>query len=127
MILYLIFALVALVTAILFSLDKYPLKGYKECVTDQAKKTYRQFGIVTCYTLTLGFVFMALYDLSINQNNEMIVLEGFGLALLLIGVIVLVFGLISYHNKLNDYTRSENENKNEFLIRQRCENKEEDK
>ncbi len=125
MILYLIFAVVALATAILFSLDKYPLKGYKECPYQEAKKTYRLFGLISCFTLTLGFVFMALYDLSLIKNNDLVVLEAFGLGLLLAGVIILIFGVISYHNKLNDYKRSENESKNEDVIRQRCENKEE--
>lgn len=127
MILYLIFAFIALATLILFSLDKYPLKGYKECVTLEAKKTYRLFGLIVTSAFVLGFVFMALYDLSINKSNDMVVLEAFGLGFLLIGVIALVFGVISYHNKLNDYKRSENEASDEETIRARCENKEENK
>ncbi len=125
MILYLIFMIVALICALLFTFNKYPLKSYTECKASLAKNAYRFYGLLSCYILTLGFLFMALYDLSINKSNEMIVLEGFGLAFLLAGVILIVFGVIDYHNKLNDYKRELNDNSNKDEIIKDCENMEE--
>lgn len=121
MILYLIFAAISLVVCLLFSINKYPLKGYKECKSIDAKKVYRLFGIISTAVLTLGFLFMAFYDLSVNKTNELIVLEVFGLLFILSGVILIIFGVLNYNFKLNDYKKTINDNSNETIIRQDCE------
>jgi hypothetical protein len=111
---YFVLGLIGLVFLILFASNKYPFSGYKECNDEQAKNIYRRGGSITSALLTAGFVFMGFYDLSKNLNNELIVLEGFGLFSLLFGVISLIFFVLLFHNRLIEVNKEISDRKEEI-------------
>lgn len=87
-----------------------------------AKKYMRIGGSGTCSLFSIGFLFMAFYDLSVNLSNELMVLEGFGLFSLLFAVLTFIFTIFLYHNRLIEYSKIVNENNDEQAkIKETCE------
>jgi len=84
------------------------MSGYRKCPDEKAKSAYRIGGILTSSLLCAGFLFMGFYDLSINLSHQLIVLEGFGLFLLLFGVVSLIFAILTYHSRLIEYNKDIN-------------------
>ena len=118
MVVYFLLAFVCGIGSLLFITDKFYSQTYKECSDKQAKLFYRVGGAVSLGLLFLGFVFLGFYDLSINLNNELIVLEGFGLFIGLFGILALIFAILLYHNRMLEYQKTENdESKKEEIVK----------
>ena len=112
MVVYFILAVANLVFAILFVTDKFFVKDYIDNPCQKAKKLYKSAGIIETVMFGLGFMFMGFYDLTVNLGHEAVVLEGFGLFILLFALLAFIFFSLMYHTLMIDYNKSVEENEN---------------
>lgn len=110
MIVYFILAIANIIFAVLFILDKFFVKDYKDNPCEKAKLLYKRAGIIETFLFGFGFLFMGFYDLTVNLGHESLVLEGFGLFTLLFALLAFIFFSIMYHTIMIDYHKSVEEN-----------------
>jgi choline-glycine betaine transporter len=111
MVVYFILASILIVVSILFGLDKWFAPDYKNNKCQDAKSFHRISGCILSALFAFSFLFLGFYDLSKNLNNRIIALEGVGLFSLLFAVLGFIFSVFIYHNKMIEYSKSVNENK----------------
>ncbi len=110
MVVYFILAVLNAIFAILFLTNKFFVKDYINNPCEKAKKLYRRAGILETAAFSLGFLFMGFYDLSVNLSHESLVLEGFGLFILLFAILAFIFFSLMYHTTMIEYNKTVSEN-----------------
>ncbi len=110
MVVYFILAVANLIFVILFAIDKFFVKDYIDNPCEKAKSLYKKAGIIETSLFGLGFMFMGFYDLSVNLGHTALVLEGFGLFILLFAILAFIFFSLMYHTVMIDYHKSVEEN-----------------
>jgi len=110
MVVYFILAVANLVFAVLFFTDKFFVKDYKDNPCEKARKLYKNAGLIETLMFGCGFMFMGFYDLTVNLGHESLVLEGFGLFILLFAILAFIFFSLMYHTLMIEYHKTEEEN-----------------